>query len=115
MVSSEQRILAVLAHLSYLLGGIGFVLVPLGLMIWKKEDAFVHDHARNALCMHLLMIVITALTVVLSFLLIGVFLMPVVALVALLWFFASLYASWKAVGGEDYMYPLTGWLVEKFL
>ena len=35
-VTGEQKLLAILAHLAYFLGGIGFVIAPLVIFILKK-------------------------------------------------------------------------------
>jgi len=114
MFSTEEKLLAVLAHISYLFGGAGFILVPLGLMLWKKEDDFIAEHAKQALCMHLLVLICSVTAGILTFLLIGVLLLPILFVIGLVWFFASIYACWKAVNGEYYAYPLTQWLVRKF-
>lgn len=113
MITSEQKVLAVLAHVSYLMAGIGFIFVPLGLLLWKKDDAFVHEHAKQALCLHLLVVICTTLSFVLTMLLVGVLLLPVFFALALFWFFASIYACWKVINGEYYEYPLIQWLVRR--
>ena len=113
MFSSEQKVLAVMAHISYLLAGIGFILVPLILMLWKKEDNFVSEHAKQALCMHLCIVIASTVVGVLSFLLVGILLIPLLLLIGLVWFFASIYACWKAVNDEYYSYPLVQWLADR--
>jgi uncharacterized protein len=113
MITSEQKVLAVLAHVSYLMAGIGFIFVPLGLMLWKKDDTFVHEHAKQALCLHVLVIICATLSFVLTMLLVGFFLLPLFFALALFWFFASIYACWKVVNGEYYEYPLIQWLVRR--
>lgn len=113
MVTSEQKVLAVLAHVSYLMAGIGFIFVPLGLMLWKKDDAFVHEHAKQALCLHILVVICMTLSFVLTMLLVGFLLLPLFFVLALFWFFASIYACWKAINGAYYEYPLIQWLVRR--
>lgn len=55
-VSNLQRALAVGAHVSYFLGGVGFVIAPLVIMLIGYKDGFVHSHAKQAFLCHLLML-----------------------------------------------------------
>jgi hypothetical protein len=42
-ISGEQKLLAIAAHVTYFLGGLGFIIAPLVIYLFKKEDAFVRD------------------------------------------------------------------------
>jgi uncharacterized Tic20 family protein len=113
MVTGEQKLLAIAAHLTYFLGGLGFVLAPLVIFLIKRDDPFVADHAKQALVAHLVMLVAGMVTGILSMLLIGLLLIPVLALLAIALFITSILASLKALNGEYYRYPLIQGLVEK--
>lgn len=112
-VTGEQKILAVLAHLAYLLGGLGFIVAPLIIFLIKKDDPFVYEHAKQALVAHLAIAVLSAITGVLSLILIGLLLMPVLAILCLLLFITSIIAAVKAINGETYQYPLIQSLASK--
>lgn len=113
MVTGEQKLLAIAAHLTYFLGGIGFVLAPLVIFLIKRDDPFVADHAKQALVAHLAMLVVGMATGILSMILIGLLLIPVVALLGIALLVTSILASLKALNGEYYRYPLIQGLVDK--
>ncbi len=101
-VTGEQQLLAVIAHLSYLLGGLGFIIAPLVIFLLKKDDPFVADHARQALVAHLALLVTTVGAGILSMLLVGLLLLPFVAILWLVLLITSIIAAIKAVNGELY-------------
>lgn len=113
MIVTEQKLLAVAAHISYLLGGIGFILVPLGLLLWSKHkgDLFVAEHAKQALCAQVIIGVLSTITGMLVWLIVGVLLLPFMGVIALGWCIMSFYAAWAALHGEEYRYPLIQSLV----
>ncbi|MDF2500981.1 MAG: hypothetical protein K0Q77_1695 [Anaerosporomusa subterranea] len=113
MVTGEQKLLAIAAHLTYFLGGLGFVLAPLVIFLVKRDDPFVADHAKQALVAHLSMLVVGMVTGILSMLLVGLLLIPVVVLLGLALLVTSILASLKALNGEYYRYPLIQGIVEK--
>lgn len=114
MVSGEQKLLAVLAHVSYLAGGIGFITAPLLILLLKKDDHFVYHHARQSLIAHLAILALSVITGLLSFILIGLFLLPFLAIFLLILFVASLFAAYRAANGEFFDYPMIQWLTKKF-
>ena len=87
MVSTTQKLLAIAAHISYLLGGAGYLFVPLLIFLLRRDDPFTAAHARQALCVQVV--------------------------IGLLWLGCSLLGAWRALNGEDYSYPLIGSLVER--
>ncbi len=105
LISGEQKLLAVLAHLAYLLGGIGFIIAPLVIFLLRKEDAFVYHHAKQALVAHLAILAASVITGLLCVALIGFLLIPVVALLWLLLLITSIIAAIKSVDGQLYEYP----------
>jgi uncharacterized protein len=112
-ITGEQKLLALIAHLSYLLCGLGFIIAPLVIFILKKDDPFVYEHARQALIAHLALLAVSIFVGILSCMIIGILLLPILAL---LWFtllVTSIIASFKAINGEYYRYPLIQSLVEK--
>ena len=46
MVSTTQKLLAIAAHISYLLGGAGYLFVPLLIFLLRRDDPFTAAHAR---------------------------------------------------------------------
>lgn len=112
-ITGEQKFLAIIAHLSYLLGGLGFIVAPLVIFLIKKDDSFVYDHAKQALVAHLSLLTISALVSILCFLLIGFLLLPILAVLWLVLLITSILAAIKSLDGELYRYPLIQSLVDK--
>lgn len=106
--SAEARQWAMFAHLSALIG----FLIPLGsilgpLIIWqikKNEFAFVDDHGKEALNFQITVLIAVVVCLVLTVVLIGFLLLPVVGVVALV---LTVMAGIKANNGETYRYPFT--------
>lgn len=109
----DSRTWALAAHLSALLSlVIVFPFIgPLVVYLAKKDDAFVRRHAAEALNFNisatLYAIVLGIATFVLVFVVVGLALIPVLGLLALLWFVLVAIAAIKAGQGEEYRYPLT--------
>ncbi len=99
--SSEDRIWALLAHLSF------FVLTLIGpLIIWliKKDDSpFVEDQAKEALNFQLSVMLVTLGLGLLFWLVIPMFLIPIVAIGSLVF---TVLAAVQAGQGIAYRYPL---------
>ncbi|HWR45297.1 DUF4870 domain-containing protein [Sporomusa sp.] len=112
-ITGEQKLLAILAHLAYLLGGLGFIIAPLVIFLLKKDDPFVYEHAKQALVAHLVILAASIATGLLCTLLIGLLLLPVMAILWLLLVITSILAAIKAVDGQLYEYPLIQKLVNK--
>jgi uncharacterized Tic20 family protein len=112
-VSSEQKLLAIIAHVSYFIGGLGFIIAPLVIYLYKKDDAFVQEHAKQALVSHIFMLVISGITCVLCTIFIGFLLVPVLVIIGLVFVISSVIAAIKAADGKMYYYPLIQSFVEK--
>lgn len=112
-ITGEQKLLAILAHLAYLLGGLGFIIAPLVIFLLRKEDPFVYHHAKQALVAHLAILAVSVITSLLCILLIGFLLVPVVALFWLLLLITSIIAAVKSADGQFYEYPLIQSFVHK--
>jgi uncharacterized protein len=109
----QSRQWALFAHLSALAGtvvGLNF-LGPLIIYLVKKDDPFVADQAREALNFNLsvfLYVVVGAIAAfVLTFILIGILLFPVLIGMVIAWLVLVIIAAVKANSGEAYRYPLT--------
>jgi uncharacterized Tic20 family protein len=111
--TGDQKLLAIIAHLSYLFGGLGFIIAPLLIFLLKEGDPFVREHARQALVAHLALLVAGLAVGLLCFLLIGFLLIPVLVLLALVLLVTSFVASVRALNGEHYQYPFIQGLVAK--
>ena len=103
MVSTTQKLLAIAAHISYLLGGAGYLFVPLLIFLLRRDDPFTAAHARQALCVQVVIGLLGGVVSALMFVLVGFLLVPVLVLLG----------AWRALNGEDYSYPLIGSLVER--
>lgn len=105
---------ALFAHLSALIAlliGLPFV-GPLVIYLAKKDDhPFIADQAREALNFNLsvfiYLVVGTIAAVILTIVLIGLLIFPVLIAIAIAWLVLVIVAAVKASGGEAYRYPLT--------
>lgn len=98
----EDRTIALLTHLSGILAGF---IVPL--IIWlvnkdKPEKSWLTDQSKEALNFQITIAIALVACVVLSVVLIGAFLMPIVGLVNLIF---CIIGGIKANSGETYRYP----------
>ncbi|HMM22234.1 MAG TPA: DUF4870 domain-containing protein [Selenomonadales bacterium] len=112
-ISGEQKLLALIAHLSYFLGGLGFIIAPLVIFLLKKDDPFVYDHARQALVAHIALLAVSVVTGLLCMVLIGVLLVPVLIFLFVVLVVTSIIASLRALDGQLYRYPFIQGLVDK--
>ncbi|MFA5684440.1 MAG: DUF4870 domain-containing protein [Lysobacteraceae bacterium] len=111
--SAESRQWAMFAHLSALIG----FLIPFGnvlgpLVIWqikKNEMAFVDDQGKEALNFQITVLIAVVACLVLSVVLIGFLLLPLVGIAALVF---TIIGGIKANNGETYRYPFTLRLVK---
>ncbi|MCA1687141.1 MAG: DUF4870 domain-containing protein [Actinobacteria bacterium] len=111
MNPQDERTWSMLSHLSVLAGLVG--LMPLGaLIIWlvyKDRSRRVGFHALQALWYQIAWLVILVVgwfvTFILSFVVIGLLLIPVMLLASLVPFVHGCYAAYKVNQGVDYRYP----------
>jgi uncharacterized Tic20 family protein len=97
---SNDKLLAVLCHLSYLLLSIIFPLI-----IWlvkKDESPYLAAQAKEALNWHITIFLAFVACGILSIVIIGLFLMPVVGIGGLIF---AVIAAIKTNDGVDYKYP----------
>ena len=111
MTAQDERTWSIIAHLSVLLGLVG--LMPFGaLLVWliyKDRSQKVRFHALQALWYQiawiLILVVYTLVSLVLSFVIIGIFmffLLPILALAPLV---HGCYAAYQVSKGVEYRYP----------
>jgi uncharacterized protein len=111
MSPQDERTWSIIAHLSVLAGLVG--LMPLGaLIVWlvyKDRSRRVGFHALQALWYQIAWLVILVVgwfvTFILSFVVIGLLLIPVMLLASLVPFVHGCYAAYKVNQGVDYRYP----------
>jgi uncharacterized Tic20 family protein len=112
-ITGEQKLLAIIAHLSYLLGGLGFIIAPLVIFLLKKDDLFVFEHARQALVAHLCILATSVVVGMLCFLLIGFLLLPILVILSIILVVTSIIAAVRVMEGQPYRYPFIQGLVTK--
>jgi uncharacterized Tic20 family protein len=112
--ASDPRQWAMIAHLSALAGlfiGFNFLGPLLVYLIKKDDDPFIEDQAKEALnfnlSVFLYLVVLGIATFVLTLVLIGLLLIPVIGAGVIAWVVFVIVAAVKANGGEAYRYPLT--------
>ena len=113
IITAEQKILAVIAHISYFVGGIGFIVAPLAIFLLKSEDAFVVYHAKQALVAHLVILAFSVIVSLLCLVVVGVLMIPILAALWLVLIITSVIAAVKAMNGETYRYPFIQTFVDK--
>ncbi len=106
VASVNDQQMAMFAHFGQLLGlvsGIGGFLVPLIILLTKgKESPFVRRAAAESLNFWITGILASIVAFILIFVLVGIFLF---FLVAIVWLVMPIYAGIKANDGVDYRYP----------
>lgn len=112
-ITGEQKFLAILAHISYFLGGLGFIIAPLVIFLLKKDDFFVYEHAKQALVAHIAILATSCIVGLLCTLLIGVLLLPVIGILWIVLLVTSVIGAIKAFNGEEYQYPFIQGFVNK--
>ena len=99
-LSSEDKTLGMVAHLTALGGFIG----PLIVWLIKKDDsAFVDDQGKEALNWQISVIIYSAISAILIFFIVGIFLMIAIAVTNLV---CIILGSIAAYDGRYYRYPL---------
>ncbi|MCW1921672.1 DUF4870 domain-containing protein [Luteolibacter arcticus] len=114
-LSNEERTWALVAHLSALTGlftGFGAIVGPLIVWLIKKDTMpYAAAEAKEALNFNiswfLWTIILSAVAFVLSFVLIGFLLWPLVFLLGIAWLILCIVAGVQANDGRGYRYPLT--------
>lgn len=104
----EEKLWGMFAHLSSLAGfftGIGFIVGPLIVWLVKKdESAFVDAEGKESLNFQISMLIYYIVAGLLSLVLIGLILIPILAVYQLV---IAIIAAVKAKDGQHFRYPLT--------
>ena len=100
--SSNDRLLAILCHLSEFLG-VPLLLPLIIYLVMKEDSAFVKDHAREALNFHLSLCLYGLICVPLVMIVIGI---PLLIALGVFAFVVSILAAIKVSDGQHYRYPL---------
>ena len=100
--SGNDRLLAILCHLSGLLG-VPLLLPLIVYLVMKEDSVFVKDHAREALNFHLSVFIYSLLCVPLVMIVIGV---PLLIGLGIFSFVVAILAAIKVSDGQPYRYPL---------
>ena len=108
-IPREARKWAMICHLISLVGllgnGIGFVLGPLIVWLLKKEEhPFIDDQGKEAVNFQITMLIAACICGILSLVVIGIFLVAVVALIMII---LPIIAAIKANDGVEYRYPIS--------
>jgi uncharacterized Tic20 family protein len=102
LTPSEERLWAMLAHLSYFVFSIfGPIII---MVVFGPRSAFVGDQAKEALNFHITLLIAGIVSGILILVGIGLILLPAVAIYGLVF---AILAAVKANDGEPYRYPLT--------
>ncbi len=120
MSAQDERTWSMLAHLSILLNlitGIGGPLAALVIwLVYKDKSQRVAFHALQSFWYQIAWIVILAvgwtITGILILVIIGLLLVPVMALVSLVPFVHQCYAAYKVYQGVDYRYPIIADMID---
>jgi uncharacterized Tic20 family protein len=100
----DERMWGLLVHVIPLFGF--SIIFPIVIMLVKPHDSeFIYHHAKQSLIFQVSMLVLTILTVVLCFVLVGFLLLPVVLV---LHFAGPIVAGVRANEGKWYRYPIIG-------
>lgn len=102
MTASDEKLWATLIHL----GGLFFSFLPalIGYLVLKDRGPFIRSHTATALNFQLTLLIAYVVASVLTIVLIGFLLLPVIGILSLVF---SIIAAIKANQGEWYHYPLT--------
>ncbi len=120
MSTQDERTWSILAHLSMFLNLVtGFLGPVAALIIWlvyRDRSQKVAFHALQSMWYQIGWLVILAagwaLTGLLTLVLVGFLLMPIMAIVSVVPFVHAGYAAYKVSKGEDYRYPFAADLVK---
>lgn len=105
-LSTEARNWGAIGHLSAFIQFVGIpsFVGPLVVWLFKKDDPFITDQAKEALNFNISMAIYFIASLLAIILLVGILLVPIVAIS---WFVLVIVATIRASNGEAYRYPAT--------
>lgn len=101
--SGTDRFLAILCHLSLMLG-VGFILPLIVFLVKNQESPWVGAHAKEALNFHISLIIYGVIFFFLIFIAIGI---PLLILLGVFSFVCAIIGAIRSSESEFYRYPLT--------
>jgi len=106
-MNTKEKCFAILAHGSYLLCGIGFLILPIILYIFSGSMCkLAKHHIKQAIRAQFFVILLCMITMCLSIWFGEATIMCLLGLEFLVWMISSIVAMVKVLGNEDYNYPL---------
>ncbi len=107
MVGGKEKALALIAHVGWLAFGVGYILLPLVIyLVYDNKNDFVASHAKQALYAQGIFAIFSAIVGVLTYVIVGFLLWPVLFVLGAVWFCCSIIACFKVINGQYYHYPL---------
>jgi hypothetical protein len=110
-LTSLDKALAIICHISVFVGGLGYLFVPLIIFLVKRGDSpFVAFHAKEALNFHLSLLLYAVCLVPLFFIfmcLVVFVWIPLAVAAGLFTLICAIIASVRASEGAYFLYPLT--------
>jgi uncharacterized protein len=103
VLNDSDKVLIILSHVSLFLG-FGLLLPFIVYLVKKESSPFVANQAKEALNFHISVLIYAAISLVLSFALIGI---PILIALGIASVVCAIIASIKASDGLPYRYPLT--------
>ncbi len=106
-LAADSKNWGMIAHLSSLVMLIGIPSLVGPLVVWlvrKDQDAWVGEHAREALNFNISVLIYSIVAGISIFFLVGIILLPAVLIA---WLVLTIIAGIKASNGETYQYPFT--------
>jgi uncharacterized protein len=107
LASSDERTLAILSHVLTFVGG--FIAPLIIYLVKKDESTYVTEHAKESLNFQLTMIIAVFISIPLTLLIIGVFMLIAIGLLSLI---CVIIASIKASDNRLYRYPINFRLIK---
>ena len=110
--TKEERMWAMLCHLGGLTIYLGIpfanLIVPLVIwMIYRERYPLVRDQGKEVLNFQITLLLVAAVIIALCFLVVGLLLLPVLAVLPIYQLIVTIIGAIKAYDGTAYRYPLT--------
>jgi len=112
-LNKDVRKWAMLCHLSALVGllgnGIGFLVGPLLVWLFKKDDhPFINENGKEVVNFQITMLIAVLISIPLVFVFVGFFLIMIISMIIFIMMIVfPIIAGIKAGNEEHYRYPLT--------
>ena len=106
-ITPKARIIAAAAHVGFYLGGLGFLILPFLIKtVWNSDD-FIVGHAKQALYMQIIALIVSILIIPMAFLISPeIATIGGIAFLSVAWGIFAIVGAYKAMTGEEYAYPV---------